>query len=157
MRGTKVLVLVAALFFLGLPLWAGDACCAKGAAVSRQVENLADGVKVTLTADNPQEAARLQTKAMACDASCGNCPVHAEGVTRKVENIDKGVVITATSADPKQVAALQAHFAKMAIGSSAKGCCSKGGHEGKACAKATHKEGKQTGSCCQKKMAPTKS
>lgn len=155
MRGTKVAVLVVALFFLGLPLWAGDACGKKGAAVHRQVENLANGVKVTLTADNPQEVARLQSKPMACDASCKDCPVHAEGVSTKTENIANGVVITATSADPKQVAALQAHFAMMASGSSAKGSCSKGGHDGHSCAKGT--KGEHTGSCCQKEMAPKKS
>lgn len=155
MRGTKVVILVAALFFLGLPLWAGDACCKKGAAVHRQVENLANGVKVTFTTDNPQEVARLQAQPRACDSGCKDCPAHAEGVTRKVENIDKGVVITFTSADPKQAAALQAHFATMAGGSSAKGCCSKGGHDGHSCAKGT--KGKHTGSCCQKEMEPKKS
>lgn len=119
------------MFFLGLPLWAGEACYAKGQAVSRQVEKLADGVKVNVAADNPQEVARLQAKSLACAAGCKDCPAHAEGVTRKVEN--KGVAITFTSSDLSQVAALQTHFAKMAAVSSGKGFFTESDEKGKSC------------------------
>jgi hypothetical protein len=133
MRRAKVLAFLGVVVMAAVPLWAGGACCAKDQAVSRQVENIPGGVKITLTANDAQVVAKLQSQPEACKGECKDCPMHAQGVTRKVEKIDKGVVITATASDPKLVEALQAHAASM--GTMAKGsCCSKGAK----------------GSCCNK-------
>lgn len=130
MKSWKVFTLVLVACLAALPLWAGGACCAKEQAVSRQVENIAGGVKLTLTATDPQAVAKLQQKAEACSGECKDCPMHAPGVNRKVEKTDNGVVITVTSSDPKQAEAIQAHAASMA--DKAKGaCCGKASKAGK--------------------------
>ncbi|KDA53646.1 hypothetical protein EG19_05455 [Thermoanaerobaculum aquaticum] len=141
MRALKVLALVVVVgLAAAAPLFAGGACCGKDQAVSKQVENLPNGVKITLTSSDPKVVAQLQSKSEACDKEgCKNCPMHAEGVTRTVEKIANGVVITATSADAQLVAALQKHASGMTAGcnkSAAKAsCCSKGEAKGSGCSK----------------------
>lgn len=143
MRGFKVLAFAVVLGFVAATsLFAGGACCSKDQAVSRQVETLANGVKLTLTSSDPQVVAQLQSKTEACGKEgCKDCPMHAPGVTRTVEKMANGVVITATASDPQLVAALQKHVAGMNAGcskSAAKGsCCSKGEAKGSGCAKGT--------------------
>ncbi len=136
MRSWKVFTLVLVACLAALPLWAGRACCAKDQAVSRQVENIAGGVKITLTATDPQAVAKLQQKTEACSGECKDCPMHGPGVNRKVEKIDNGVVITVTSSEPRQAEAIQAHAASMA--DKAKGASCAQGHKaskGACCAK----------------------
>lgn len=130
MKSWKVFTLVLVACLAALPLWAEGACCAKGQAVSRQVENIAGGVKITLTASDPQAVAKLQQKAEACSGQCKDCPMHAPGVNRTVEKTDKGVVITVTSNDPKQAEAIQAHAASMA-GKAKGACCGKASKAGR--------------------------
>lgn len=136
MKGWKMFTLVLVACLAALPLWAGGACCTKDQGVSRQVENIPGGVKITLTASDPQAVATLQQKAEACSSECKDCPMHAPGVNRTVEKTDNGVVITVTSSDPKQAEAIQAHAASMA--GKAKGAsCAKGNKasKGACCAK----------------------
>jgi len=153
MKGLKVLALTLLLAVVAWPAMAGGACCSKDQGVTRQVENLANGVRITITAQDPQMVAKLQSQGESCGAGCKDCPMHAQGVERKVEKIAGGVVITATSSDPKQVEALQKHAAAMGAASCqkegakaagcAKGeakasCCSKGEAKGAGCSKGSH-------------------
>lgn len=140
----KALKLLVSVVVVGLaaatPLLAGGACCGKDQAVTKQVENLPNGVKITLTSSDPKVVAQIQNKTETCGKEgCKDCPMHAEGVNRTVEKIANGVVITATSADAQVVSALQKHVAGMSAGcnkSSAKAsCCSKGEAKGSGCSK----------------------
>ncbi|MFN3414065.1 MAG: hypothetical protein ACK42L_08415 [Thermoanaerobaculum sp.] len=141
MKGSKVLALVVVVgLAAAAPLWAGGACCSKDQLVTKQVANLPNGVKITLTASDPKVVAQLQSKTEGCGKEgCKTCPMHAEGVTRTVEKIANGVVITATSADAQLVAALQKHASGMTAGcnkSAGKAsCCSKGEAKGSGCSK----------------------
>lgn len=144
MKVWKVLMVAVAVGLAVAPAaLAGGACCSKDQAVARQVENLPNGVKITLTSSDPKVVAQLQSRGEACGKDCQDCPMHAEGVTRAVEKVANGVVITATAADPKLVTALQHHAASMGQGAmkgAAKGaCCAKEGAAGAA-----------KGSCCSK-------
>lgn len=141
MRALKVLALVVALgFAAATPLLAGGACCSKDQAVSKQVENLPNGVKITLTSSDPKVVAQIQSKTETCGKEgCKDCPMHAEGVTRTVEKIENGAVITATSSDAQLVAALQRHAVGISAGcgksSQKTSCCAKGEAKGSGCCK----------------------
>lgn len=132
MKALKVLTLVVVFgLAAGSPLLAGGACCSKDQAVSKQVENLPNGVKITMTSSDPRVVAQMQSKTEACgQEGCKDCPMHAQGVTRTVEKIANGVVITATASDAQLVAALQKHAASMTTAGCSKSsgkasCCSK--------------------------------
>ncbi len=142
MKAFRVLALVVVLAFAAVtPLLAGGACCSKDQAVSKEVQNLPNGVKISLTSSDPKVVAQLQDKTAACGKEkCKDCPLHAEGVTRTVEKIANGVVITATSFDSQLVAAVQKHAAGMTNAGCSKStdkasCCSKGEAKGSGCSK----------------------
>jgi hypothetical protein len=110
----------------------GAGCCMSQTGVERTVTNLANGVRITLTATDPKVVETLQARTETCPKDgCADCPMHAEGVTRSVEKTANGVVITATSSDPAQVAKLQKHAASMTAGTcprhKARAGCMKGG------------------------------
>jgi len=153
MKGLKALALTLLLAVVAWPAMAGGVCCSKDQGVTRQVENLPNGVRITITAKDPQMVAKLQSHEGNCGSGCKECPMHAQGVERKVEKTEAGVVITATASDSKQVEALQKHAAAMGTASCqkeraraagcAKGeakasCCSKGEAKGAGCSKGAH-------------------
>ncbi|MCX7895449.1 MAG: hypothetical protein N2447_05800 [Thermoanaerobaculum sp.] len=140
MKGKNVLVIAVAAFFLfSGAAYAGGACCSKDSAVTKQVENLANGVKITMTSNDPKVVAKLQSKEEGAGEGCQGCPMHAQGVTKTTEKLPNGVVITATATDPKLVSALQQHAAEMTAGHKkghGKGaCCAKGEAKGSGCSK----------------------
>lgn len=92
----------------------GKGCCTGMEGVTKQVTNLDNGVKVTLSAKDPKTVAKLQEHLTGeHGTSCGkDCPMHLEGVTRNVEKTADGVVITATATDAAVVKRLQEHAAK---------------------------------------------
>lgn len=115
--------------------------CGTNQALARQIENLPNGVKITLTSKDPKVVADVQSKADAwTKEGCKDCPMHAQGVTRVVEKISNGVVVTTTAKDPQLVKAVQKHAEGFTGGcaktaANKKSCCSK--EEAKGCAKGT--------------------
>jgi TusA-related sulfurtransferase len=116
----RVLVALAIMALFAMPMLAGGpgkAGCCKAAGVERSVTNLDNGVKITITANDPKAIAQVQTKAASCSKeSCGDCPMMSDKVTRTVEKTDTGVVITAISTDAAIVKAIQEHAAAEAKG-----------------------------------------
>jgi len=114
----------------------------------RVVTNLENGVRITLTAEDPSAVAELQRRTETCPKGGCDCPMHAEGVSRTVDKTTEGVVITATSSDPTLVKKLQQHAAEAAGGcghkasETAAGCRKKGGAAHVGCAR--HEPGAQT-------------
>ncbi|MCJ7441883.1 MAG: hypothetical protein MUO25_09935 [Thermoanaerobaculaceae bacterium] len=115
-------IATAAVLFalIAVPLLAADApatpsaaCCLKSAGAQRTVNNLDNGVKITITGGDPKLAAMIQEETATCPKpGCSkDCPMQAKGVTRTVEKTDTGVVITATASDPEMVKKLQEHSA----------------------------------------------
>lgn len=68
--------------------------------IDRSVENIENGVIVTLTSDNADAVEHLQSKDQPE-------PRH-EGVTKVVENLENGIRMTITSTDADEVARIQA-------------------------------------------------
>jgi hypothetical protein len=118
---------------------AAKSCCAGMEGVTKQVTNLDNGVKITMTSKDAKAVAKLQEcmGGQGEKACCKDCPMHDKAVTRNVEKTADGIVITATTADAALAKKLQEHAA-------AKGC----GHEtaatsGKSCPH--HSEGAAQG------------
>jgi len=119
------IAVLAAASLMAADVAAPTACC-KGGGVERAVTKLENGIKVTMTAKDPQAVAMIQQAAATCSKDkpcCNDCPMAAEGVTRTVEKTASGVVITATATDPELVKRLQAHAATMGAAEGMKGCC----------------------------------
>ena len=74
-----------------------------GGAVYWEVENVSDGVRVTMTSDDSEVVRRLQAKKPRVP--------HRLGVLHSQETIEKGIRFTLTSDDPEQVEKIQ-RFAK---------------------------------------------
>jgi len=74
-------------------------------APNHAVENIANGVRVTITSTNADQIALLQQRAA---PGILNCP-YANRIQTDVQTIAEGVVITMTSEDPDTVAWLQAN------------------------------------------------
>ncbi len=127
----KNLLLVAAALVVAATAFAGEKPCAgcpcgmEG--VTRSVENLDDGARVTLTAKDPETAEKVQ-KMMderhpgKCNCAKCKCPMMLEGVERKVEATADGVVMTVTAQDPETVKKIQAHLTEFAGSGPHKGC-----------------------------------
>lgn len=129
----RALLCVIAAAVAAVPVLAGEVsgsnCCMTQPGVERTVAQLADGVRITLTARDKATVETLQARTATCPReACGDCPMHAEGVTRTVEKTESGVTITATSSDQALVAKLQQHV-EAAAGCQARqsgekpGCC----------------------------------
>jgi hypothetical protein len=128
-------------------------CCAKDANVERTVENITGGVRITMSAKDAKDIAKIQESAEKCskkESDC--CPMHGKNVTRNVEKTATGVVITATASEPELVKNLQAHAEKMKAGGcdhdgekAMKNCCSKGEETKKNCCKKGQAEKKDCG------------
>ena len=117
---------VAATAYAGGKPCAGCPCGMEG--VTRSVENLADGVRVTLVAKDPATAEAVR-KMMderhpgKCGCAKCKCPMALKGVDRKVEATADGVVMTVTAQDPETVKEIQAHLSAEAAGAGPhKGC-----------------------------------
>ena len=129
MKRFQLVIAMAAL--AAAPLMAADAAapmaCCKAAGVERTVTNLDNGVRVTMTAEDPKTIAMVQEMSAGCCSKdkpcCKDCPMAAEGVTRTVEKTASGVVVTATAANPELVKKLQAHAAAMGAAGDMKDCC----------------------------------
>jgi len=107
-----MLTLAAASFASDKPCHGGCPCKMEG--VTRSVENLGDGVKVTLSAKDPKLVAMIQEKVGKREE--GDCPMMSENVNRSVETTSDGIVMTLTSGDAEMVKKLQSHAAAEAKG-----------------------------------------
>ena len=98
-----------------------------------KVENMDDGVKVTLTSDKPESVKALQEHAAACAAKGGDAHMclHVKGANAEAFDLTNGVEIHITSDKPEIVKELQEHAAKCAVK------CAKG-EKGHGCAKKGH-------------------
>jgi hypothetical protein len=101
---------------MAVPVLADNApksCCAGMDSVTKQVTNLDNGVRITMTAKDPKVVAKLQECMGGQDEKgcCKDCPMHDKAVTRKVEKTVDGIVITATTADATLAKKLQEHSA----------------------------------------------
>lgn len=98
-----------------------------------KVENLDNGVKITLTSEKPEALKGLQEHAAKCSAKGGDSGMclPVKGATVETANLTNGVEIHLTSDKPETVKALQEHAAKCSIrhakGEAGHGC-SKMGH-----------------------------
>lgn len=127
-----VLILAAALVLVSLPVLAGDQCGAKSPGCSKDgspcckdggscckgvqgakwsAENLQDGVKITVLAEDKAMVEKLQKSP--ADSCAKGSAFDAPGVTRTVEKISDGLVITATSKDAGLVKKMQVCASKM--------------------------------------------
>jgi len=111
----KLLLFVALMLTLATASFAGDtpcgACPCKMEGVTKSVENLDNGVKVTLSATDPKIVAMIQEKVGKCEAGESDCPMMTKEMDRKVEKTADGMVMTITSADKDMVQKLQTHMA----------------------------------------------
>lgn len=150
-RNPKTIALLIAILALCLVPYAASACGGKGgdghgcsmhgakgmcapmkdAAI--KVENLDDGVKITMTSDKPETVKGLQECASKCSAKgegAGMC-LPVKGAKVETANLTNGVEIHLTSDKPETVKALQEHAAKCSArkekGEAGHGC-SKMGH-----------------------------
>jgi TusA-related sulfurtransferase len=98
----------------GCPMYGEKGKCAPMKDASMKVENLTDGVKITLTSDKPEAVKALQDCATKCSAKGegGGMCLPVKGA--KVETVDltNGVEIHLTSDKPETVKALQEHAAR---------------------------------------------
>ncbi len=119
-------IAVAATAFAGGKPCAGCPCGMEG--VTRSVENLDDGVRVTLVAKDPETAETVRKMMDSrhpgkCGCAKCACPMMSAGVDRKVEGTADGVVMTVTSQDPETVKKIQEHLSVEAAGAGPhKGC-----------------------------------
>jgi anaerobic selenocysteine-containing dehydrogenase len=116
----RIATLTALCALIALPLLAADApakpsaaCCLKSAGAQRNVTNLDNGVKITITGGDAKLATMIQEETATCPKpGCSkDCPMQAKGVSRTVERTENGVVITATASNPELVKKLQEHAA----------------------------------------------
>ena len=106
--------------------------------VDKAIENLEDGVSVTITTEDAEQVTGIQEFAAKHAAgegsteghgSCANaCPCTWEGVTVTAENLDNGAKMKLTAGDAETVTRMQEYMANKAEGG---GCCGHGkGHGG---------------------------
>ncbi|HPC82641.1 MAG TPA: hypothetical protein P5234_05450 [Thermoanaerobaculaceae bacterium] len=117
----RLLFVLGLVLLVAMPIMADDhEGCLRAKGMQRTVENLDNGVRITLHCENAELRAEAQARAA---KGCGSaCPMSAKGVVRTVENTEDGAVITATSSDPEQVKALQKHAARECDHGTAKAC-----------------------------------
>jgi TusA-related sulfurtransferase len=111
----RLLLLVASMLTLAAVSFAGSPACGdcpcRMEGVTKNVENLEDGVKVTLSATDPKLVAMIQEKMVTCEAGRTDCPMMAKEMDRRVEKTADGMVMTITSTDKDLVKKLQTHVA----------------------------------------------
>ena len=116
----KKLLFVALMLAVATASFAGGghcgACPCKMDGVTKSVENLDNGVKVTLSAQDPKIVAMIQEKMGKCEKGEDDCPLMAKEMDRRAEKTADGMVMTITSADSDVVKKLQTHMAAEAKG-----------------------------------------
>lgn len=105
----SLMIALTFVFFIGLAAYAcgnhgGKASCpmgVKGAKV--ETTNLANGITVAITSDDPEIVKQIQERA-------ANCKCEGKKNAKcEVTNVAKGVTMTITSDDPKVVKKIQEH------------------------------------------------
>lgn len=74
--------------------------------VNRSVENIDNGVVITLTTDDAEVLEKLQTVPAEMP---DRFPGDEDDITRSIEKIENGIVLTITSEDPETVEKIQEH------------------------------------------------
>ncbi len=116
----KRILLIAALALLvaGVPALAGGNCADKAAKASKgemaskvesKIENLENGVKVTLISNDAEvvKAVQKEARTFLAGQCASQCPMKSEGAAHQVADLDNGVVITATAGCPDKVKQIQ--------------------------------------------------
>lgn len=117
----RCLVAIGLILLVAMPIMADDhEGCLRAKGMKRTVENIDNGVKITMHCESAELKAEAQAKAA---KGCGSaCPMSAKGVVRTVQNTEDGAIVTATSTDPEQVKALQKYAVKECDHAQAKAC-----------------------------------
>jgi hypothetical protein len=118
--GLVISVVMAALIATAIAYACGEKGCPLHQATAKDVKveakNVATGIVVTMTTDNPEVARTLQTHFADCDRDAHECGFASASM--EVKNVANGIVVTMTTDKPEKVKALQDHFAN----------CGKGNH-----------------------------